>query len=68
MVPVRDVVFVFAAALKLTVPLPVPPDDPVMVSQLFALDAVHEQFEPAVTPNDPEPPFAPTDPLAGEMA
>jgi hypothetical protein len=68
MVPVREVVFEFAAALKLTVPLPVPLGDPVMVSQLLLLAAVHEQLEPAATPNDPVPPPAPTDPLDGDSA
>jgi hypothetical protein len=67
MVPVRDVVAAFAAALKLTVPLPVPPGEPVTVNQLFADDAVHEQFAAVDTLNDPAPPLAPTDPLAGEI-
>ena len=44
-VPVRDVVAVFAATLRLTAPLPLPLAPPVMVIHGAALDAV--QVHPA---------------------
>ena len=59
-VPLRDVVELFAAALKLTVPLPEPLAPAVTVSQLALLVAVHVQPVPAVTFVLPVPPPAAT--------
>jgi hypothetical protein len=53
MVPVRWVVAVLAATLKVTVPLPDPVAVPVTVSQLALLVAVHVQPAAAVTLTDP---------------
>jgi hypothetical protein len=65
-VPVRCVVVAFAAALKLTVPLPLPDAPAVTVNQLvLLLTAVHAQPVCAVTLVDPVPPPATTDWLTG---
>ncbi|MCU1386108.1 MAG: hypothetical protein JWL71_4805 [Acidobacteria bacterium] len=51
---------VFAATLKLTVPLPVPDAPPVTVSHPALALAVHVQLPAeAVTATDPEPPASP---------
>jgi hypothetical protein len=61
-VPARVVPLGFAAALKLTVPLPLPVAPPVTVSQLVSLlTAVHAQPAADVTVVDPVPPLATTD-------
>jgi hypothetical protein len=49
----------FAAAVKVTVPLPDP--DEFVVSHEAVLDAVHAQLAPAVMFTDPLPPAAGTD-------
>jgi hypothetical protein len=66
-VPVRDVVAVFAATVNETVPLPDPVAVPVRVIQLALVLAV--QPHPAVveTVNEPVPPAAATDWDAGEI-
>ena len=48
-VPVRGVVAVLAATVKLTPPLPEPLGPVVMVIQLALVAAVHEQLVPDVT-------------------
>ena len=58
---------VFAAALKVTVPLPVPLDPAVTVTQLAPLAAVHAQPVIVVTGTLPVPPAAPTACVVGEM-
>jgi hypothetical protein len=68
-VPVRDVVLGFAAALKATVPPPLPLAPLVTVSQdVLLLTAVHAQPASAVTVVDPVPPAAATDWLVGTSA
>lgn len=67
-VPVRVEVFGLADALKLTVPFPVPPGEPITVSQPALLDAVHVQDDGVVTLNDPVPPPNGTEPLVAESA
>ena len=62
MVPVRDEVFVFGAALKLTAPVPEPVVPPVRVIHAALAVAVHEQLAPVVTLTEPVPPVAGTDP------
>jgi hypothetical protein len=65
-VPARVVPLGFAAALKLTAPLPLPEAPAVMVSQLWLLlTAVHEHPVGDVTVVDPVPPAAMTDCDAG---
>jgi hypothetical protein len=59
-VAVRAVVVVFAAALKLTVPLAEPLVPPVTVTQLAPLVAVHAQPVVVVTATLPVPPAAAT--------
>jgi hypothetical protein len=59
-------VVVFAAALKVTVPLPVPPDPAVTVTQLAPLVAVHAQPAIVVTSTLPVPPDAATACVDGE--
>jgi hypothetical protein len=62
------VVLALAAALKLTVPLPLPDAPPVTVNQLvLLLTAVQAQPFCAVTLVDPVPPFATTDWLVGAI-
>ena len=62
MVPARVVVAVLAAALKATVPLPVPLAPEVTVShELLLLTPVHAHDPPAVTATLPVPPAAATD-------
>ena len=56
-VPVRDDVDVFAAALKLTEPLPEPDAPAVIVNHAALLTAVHAQPDGAVTATVPLPPF-----------
>jgi hypothetical protein len=58
---------VLAAAVNVTVPLPVPLDPAVTVTQLAPLAAVHAQPEIVVTATLPVPPFAPTAWVDGEM-
>jgi hypothetical protein len=61
-VPARVVPFGFAAALKLTGPLPLPVAPAVTVSQLvLLLTAVQEHPVGEVTVVDPVPPAATTD-------
>ena len=68
-VPVRVVVFGFAAALNATVPPPLPLAPLVTVSQDGSLlTAVHAQPASAVTVVDPVPPAAVTDWLVGTSA
>jgi hypothetical protein len=57
MVPVRGLVVVFGAAVKVAVPFPVPLPA-LIVSQLALLVAVHAQLLPAVTVTLPVPPVA----------
>jgi len=66
MVPLRELVVLFAAALKATVPLPEPVVLLVTVIQLAPLVAVHVQPAAAATENDPVPPPAATAWLAGD--
>jgi hypothetical protein len=54
-VPVRELVSVFASALNVTEPLPVPVVPAVTVSQPTLLVADHEQPAPAVTAVVPVP-------------
>jgi hypothetical protein len=60
-------VVVFTAALKVTVPLPVPLDPAVTVTQLAPLVAVHAQPVMVVTATLPVPPAATTACVDGEM-
>jgi hypothetical protein len=61
-VPLWALVPVLAAALKATVPLPVPLAPEVTVSQdVLLLTAVHAHAAPAVTATLPVPPAAPSD-------
>ena len=60
-VPVRGVVAVVAAAVKLTDPLPVPLAPALIVSHATLLVADHPHPAPAVTPTVPLPPAAATD-------
>lgn len=57
---------VFAAAVKLTVPFPMPDAPPVIVIQLALVEAFHEHELPLATENDPLPPPLSTDWLEGE--
>jgi hypothetical protein len=66
-VALRAAEVVFAAALKVTVPLPVPLDPPVTVTQLAPLVAVHAQPVIVVTATLPVPPAAATACVDGEM-
>jgi hypothetical protein len=61
MVPVRGVVVVLAATLKVTVPLPEPLAPAVTVSQVALLVAVHAHPLDVVTVNEPVPPSDSTD-------
>ena len=66
-VPVRELVLLLAAALNATVPLPVPLAPPVTVSQdVLLLTPVHAHPASDVTPVEPVPPPAGTEPLAAE--
>jgi hypothetical protein len=68
MVPVRCAVLAFAAALKLTVPLPLPDAPAVTVNQLvLLLTAVQAHPASAVTLVEPVPPLATTDWLVGAI-
>jgi hypothetical protein len=67
MVPVRGLVAVFGAAVKVAVPLP-DPLPKVMVSQLESLLAVHAQPLAAVTLTLPVPPVAATECVVGDTA
>jgi hypothetical protein len=58
--PVREAPAGWAAALKVTVPFPVPPAPPVTVSHPAWLVAVHAHVPPVVTPTEPVPPAAGT--------
>ena len=55
-VPVREVVALFAPTLNVTVPLPEPLAPAVTTIQLTVLDADHVQPAPVVTVNEPGPP------------
>ena len=65
-VPLRDVVEVFAAALNVTVPLPVPLAPAVMVIHVSVVVAVHEQPVGAVRVTVPDPPPTATACVAGD--
>ena len=67
-VPVRAVVPVLAATLKLAVPFPVPLVDPVNVIQLAVLYELQPHPAPVVTVTDPVPPPAGTDCVLGLRA
>jgi hypothetical protein len=68
-VPVRELVFGFAAALNATVPVPVPLAPLVTVSQAVSLlTPVHAHPASVVTVVDPVPPAATTDWLPGSSA
>ena len=60
-VPVRELVDEFAAAVTVTVPLPLPAFPPVTVSQAALLTALQEQPDTLVTPIEADPPPAPID-------
>jgi hypothetical protein len=66
-VPARGVVVVFAATLKVTVPLPDPLAPLVTLIQLAPLVAVHAHPAPAVTEIEPLLPKAGTDWDVGEI-
>ena len=66
--PLRANEEVFAAALKATVPLPVPLAPDVTVNHVVPLVAVHAQPAWAVTPTVPGPPAAAIDWLVGLIA
>ena len=67
-VPVRGLVVVLGAALKLAEPDPVPVAPLVSVNQVvLLLTPVHEHPAGAVTVVEPEPPEAATDALVGEI-
>jgi hypothetical protein len=66
-VVLRAAVVVFAAAVKVTVPLPVSLDPAVTVTQLAPLVAVHAQPVVVVTATLPVPPAAPNACDDGEM-
>jgi hypothetical protein len=67
-VPTRCDVLALAAAMKLTVPLPLPDAPVVTVNQaVLLLTAVHEQPKGAVTDVEFVPPPAATDRLVGEI-
>jgi hypothetical protein len=68
MVPLRDVVVVFAATVNDTVPLPDPLAVPVTVIHVTLLVALQAQPAPAVIENEPLPPDAGTDCEPGAMA
>jgi hypothetical protein len=65
-VALRACVFGFAAALKLTVPAPLPLEPLVIVNHVSLLDAVHAQPFGPPTLVDPDPPAADTDWLPGD--
>jgi hypothetical protein len=65
MVPVRCDVVVFAATLKVCVPLPDPVVAPVSVIQLALLNELHEQPAAVVTDTEPLPEDAGIDCEAG---
>ena len=67
-VPVREVVLLLAAALNATVPLPLPLAPPVTVSQdVLLLTPVHAHPASDVTPVEPVPPAAGTQPFVGTI-
>jgi hypothetical protein len=57
---------VFAPTLKVTVPLPLPADPPVIATQLAPDVAVHAQPAAALTVNELDPAAAATERLAGD--
>lgn len=65
--PLRDCVDVFAAALKLTAPDPLPVAPAVSASHDTLVAAVHAHPVGVVTVVEPEPPAAPTLPPTGEI-
>jgi len=68
-VPVRGLMLLLAAALNATVPLPLPLATPVKVSHdVLLLTPVHAHPAGDVTPVEPVPPFAGTEPLVGAIA
>ena len=67
-VPVRELVLLLAVALNATVPLPLPLAPPVTVNQDLLLTPVHAHPAGDVTPVEPVPPFAGTEPLVGAIA
>jgi len=66
-VPLRSLPVVFAAAVKLTVPFPVPVDPLVMVIQLALLAAIHSHPDCVVTATVPVPPALSIVALFGEI-
>jgi hypothetical protein len=66
-VTLRATAVVFAATLKLTVPLAEPLDPPVTVTQLAALVAVHPHPDVVVTATVPVPPVPANAWVDGEM-
>ena len=67
-VPVRELVLLLAVALNATVPLPLPLAPPVTVNQDLLLTPVHAHPASDVTPVEPVPPPAGTEPLVGAIA
>src|SRR6187455_3746384 len=68
-VPVRGLILLLAAALNATVPLPLPLAPPVTVSHdVLLLTLVHAHPASDVTPVEPVPPPAATEPLVGAIA
>ena len=67
-VPVRELVLLLAVALNATVPLPLPLAPPVTVNQDLLLTPVHAHPAGDVTPVEPVPPFAGTEPFVGAIA
>jgi hypothetical protein len=67
-VPVRAVLLVLGATLKLAVPFPVPPPDPVNVIQLTLLYELQPHPANVVTVTDAVPPVAGTDCVLGLTA
>ena len=65
-VPVRALAAVFAAALKVTEPFPLPVAPAVTVIHDALLEAVHAQPVPTMTEALPLPPAATTDKPVGE--
>jgi hypothetical protein len=66
-VTLRATAVVFAAAVKVTVPLPEPLDPPVTVTQLAPLAVVHPQPDVVVTATVPVPPVPANAWVDGEM-
>jgi hypothetical protein len=65
-VALRGDTLVFAGALNVVVPAPVPLAPPVIVSHAALLAAVHAQPVPAVIPTEPAPPLPARDALVAD--